>query len=215
MRPFIITIDGPAASGKGTIAKYIKKYFNFYHIDSGSLYRKLAKLILRKKININSIKKLKLFLKKTNDISELSNRSLRTSKIDKMSSDIAKIKIIRNFVNLNQRKMVKNNMKNYKGIVIDGRDIGSMVFKDAQIKLYIKSSPKIRAKRRYKELIDRGEKSIYSNVLKEIKLRDIKDKKRKYSPLVVPKEAIIIDNSNNLSKTKNLIKNLIIKKLYN
>ena len=86
-------------------------------------------------------------------------------------------------------------------------------FKNAKIKLYIRTDQGIRAKRRYKELIDRGEKSIYDNVLKEIKLRDYKDKNRKNSPLVIPRNAIIIDNSQKISVTKKLINNHILKKI--
>ncbi|PPR52164.1 MAG: Cytidylate kinase [Alphaproteobacteria bacterium MarineAlpha5_Bin10] len=211
MKPLIVTIDGPAASGKGTIAKYIKKEFGFFHLDSGLLYRKLAGEILRKKININKRENIKKFLKKINSVSLLSNKNLRSQKISKMSSEIAQIREIRIFVNSNQRKIVKENIKKYKGFVIDGRDIGSVVFKNASIKLYIETNPKIRAKRRHKELIDSGEKSIYSDVLKEIKLRDYKDKNRKYSPLVIPKNSRVIHNSRRISITNNLVKNLILR----
>ena len=98
---------------------------------------------------------------------------------------------------------------------MDGRDIGSVVFKDAKIKLYIDTDKKIRAKRRFKELIDKGERTIYSSVLNNIKLRDEKDKKRKNSPLIIPKGAIIIDNSCKLNQTKKLIQKIINQKLIN
>ena len=208
MKPIIIAIDGPAASGKGTIAKYIKKKFNFYHIDSGLLYRKLAKEILDKKIDLDP-KKLNSFLKRLKDILKLSNSGLRTSNISKITSKIAKNKKIRDFINLSQKNIVKKNVHKYKGFVVDGRDIGSVVFKDANIKLYINSNAKIRAKRRHKELIDMGEKSIYSNVLKEITLRDKQDQNRKYSPLVIPKDAIIINNTSNIKEAKKIIDKII------
>ena len=105
MKPIIIAIDGPAASGKGTISKYIKKKFNFYHIDSGLLYRKLAKKILDHQIDLD-LKELENFLKKIKDISSLSNSGLRKSKISKTSSKIAKIKKIRDFINLSQKMFV-------------------------------------------------------------------------------------------------------------
>ncbi len=215
MKPIIITIDGEAASGKGTIAKFIKKEFNFFHIDSGMYYRKIAKIIIEKKIVLNKKKEISDFIEKYKKIDFTNNKSLRSLKISKKSSEIAKIKKIRNLINLNQKRLVKANLKKYPGFVIDGRDIGSVVFKNADIKLYINTNQKIRAKRRYKELIDRGERIIYSNVLNEIKIRDEKDKNRKYSPLIIPENAIIIDNSCNLQNTKKLIKNLIIKKLSN
>ena len=212
MKRIIITIDGPAASGKGTIAKYIKNKFNYFHIDSGILYRKIAKILFDNKVNIKNYKELASFIKNINDMDAVNKRGLRSTHISKISSEIAKINLIRNFINLNQRKIVKKCPKKYRGIVIDGRDIGSVVFKNAQIKLYIITNPTIRAKRRYKELIDLGEKTIYSNVLKEIKLRDKKDKNRKNSPLVIPKGAIIINNSNSLYKTKKIINQIIDKR---
>ena len=105
-------------------------------------------------------------------------------------------------------KFIKEN-NNKQGFVIDGRDIGSVVFKNADLKLYIEVKPEIRAKRRYKQLIDSGEKSIYPQILKEIKLRDQKDKLRKNSPLVIPKGANIIDNSGLFNNTLKKINQLI------
>ena len=214
MKSLIITIDGPAASGKGTIAKYIKNEFNFFHIDSGLLYRKIAKTIIDKNINVKNTKEINMLIKKIGDIKLSNSKLLRSSIVSKVSSEIAKLKKIRDLVNMNQKKLVNKNKGKFKGIVIDGRDIGSVVFKDAEIKLYIDTNKKIRVKRRFKELIDRGERTIYSNVLKDIKLRDEKDKNRKNSPLVIPKDAIIIDNSCKLHQTKELIKKIINKKLY-
>ena len=213
MKPLIITIDGPAASGKGTIANYIKKEFKFYHIDSGLLYRKIAKIFLEKKIDINNKKQFVSILKNIKTIPISNSKKLRTLKVSKMTSEISKISKIRNLVNFNQREILNKNRKKYRGFVIDGRDIGSVVFKNAQIKLFIRTSPKIRAKRRFKELNDRGEKSIYSNVLKEIKLRDKTDINRKNSPLVIPSGAIIVNNSNSLKATNLKIKKIITRYL--
>ena len=97
--------------------------------------------------------------------------------------------------------MVSKLLKKYKGCVIDGRDIGSKVFKNANIKLFIIANIEIRAKRRHKQLIEQGEKSIYSRILKDLKLRDKTDTKRNVSPLVVPKKAIIVDNSYSFKNT--------------
>ena len=109
-----------------------------------------------------------------------------------------------------QYNFVKKN-KNYRGFVIDGRDIGSVVFKKANIKLYIDVNPKIRAKRRYKQLIDSGEKSIYRQILKDIKLRDNKDKSRKHSPLVIPKNAHIVNNGGTFKNTIDQLKKILSK----
>ena len=214
MKSLIITIDGPAASGKGTIAKYIKNEFNFFHIDSGLLYRKIAKTIIDKNINVKNTKEINMLIKKIGDIKLSNSKLLRSSIVSKVSSEIAKLKKIRDLVNMNQKKLVNKNKGKFKGIVIDGRDIGSVVFKDAEIKLYIDTNKKIRVKRRFKELIDRDERTIYSNVSKDIKIRDEKDKKRKNSPLIIPKDAIIIDNSCQLHQTKKFIKKIILKKIY-
>ena len=102
--------------------------------------------------------------------------------------------------------------KKKQGFVIDGRDIGSMVFKNADLKLYIEVKAEIRAKRRYKQLIDSGEKSIYQKILKDIKLRDKQDKLRKHSPLVRPKGSHIIDNNGNFKDTVNQI-NILLDKI--
>ena len=107
MKLLIVTIDGPAASGKGTIAKYIKKEFNFFHIDSGLLYRNIAKTIIDKKININNKKELNLLIKKTKDIKLINSKSLRSTAVTKKSSEVAKIKKIREFININQKKNCK------------------------------------------------------------------------------------------------------------
>ena len=208
MRKIIITIDGPAASGKGRIAKYIAKKYNFLHIDSGLLYRKVAKLLINNKIDIKSINKIKQFLVRNKKLSLRNNNNLRNEQIGKVTSFIAKINLVRDFVN-KQQILYTAKKTNKKGFVIDGRDIGSVVFKNADLKLFIEVNPSVRAKRRHKQLIDVGEKSIYAEILKEIKLRDKQDIIRSNSPLVVPKGAHIINNSGSFSNTLKKINHLI------
>ena len=142
-----------------------------------------------------------MFLGSLKFISARKHKSLRKEIISKQTSKFATIPTIRNFINKQQRLAVKNILKSYKGCVIDGRDIGSNVFKNAKIKLFIKVKAKIRAKRRHKQLIEQGEKSIYSRILKDINLRDKTDTKRTLSPLIVPNNAVIINNSNSFKKT--------------
>jgi len=208
LKKIIITIDGPAASGKGRIAKYIARKYNFLHIDSGLLYRKIAKLLIDNKIDIKSITQIKKFLVKNKKLSLRNNKSLRNEQIGKVTSIIAKMSLVRNYVN-KQQIMHTIQKTDKQGFVIDGRDIGSVVFKNANLKLFIEVKPSVRAKRRHKQLIDLGEKSIYAEILKEIKLRDRQDIIRKNSPLVVPKGAHIIDNSNSFRETLRKIKHLI------
>ena len=200
----IITVDGPAGSGKEKISKYIAKTYNLIHIDSGLLYRKLAYVLEKNKIKAAEKQKIKVFIKNVKKLSINKNSSLRREKIGNYASIIAKYDFVRNYINLQQRLITKTNSKN-DGFVIDGRDIGSVVFKKAFLKLYIDVDVKIRAKRRYKQLIDNGEKSIYRKILEDIKLRDKKDKSRKNSPLVIPRGSKIIDNSKSFTQTSKQI----------
>ena len=195
-----ITIDGPAGSGKARIAKYLARKLKHYHLDSGILYRRLAFLLLFNNINLKRTKDIESFINNIKSISPKNNNKLRTEIISKSASKIAKYKFVRNFINKCQKAIIRKKIIS-RGCIIDGRDIGSVVFKKAQIKLYIEVNQKIRAERRYKQLIDIGEKSIYAKILKEIKLRDKKDKLRKNSPLVKPRGAFILNNSNSFSDT--------------
>jgi len=208
LKKVIITIDGPAGSGKGRIAKYIAKKYNFIHIDSGLLYRKTAKLLIDNRINLKKLNQIKKTLNKNNNFSLRNNNDLRNEHIGKISSIIAKINFVRIHVNKQQIFHTKQKIKK-KGFVVDGRDIGSVVFKNADLKLFIEVNSIVRAKRRHKQLIDLGEKSIYAEILKEIKLRDRQDIIRTNSPLVVPKGAHIIDNSNSFRETLSKINHLI------
>jgi len=203
----VITIDGPAASGKEKIAEYISKKWKYKHLDSGILYRRLASIFLDSDINYENIEEINKIIRNCKSISFRKHKKLRTEKISKVASKIAIHQCVRNFVNKIQREFVITS-KN-KCFVVDGRDIGSVVFKNAKLKLYIDVSEKNRAKRRYKQLIDSGEKSIYPQILKDIKLRDKKDKNRKYSPLVIPRGAFVINNNFSFKDTKKQIDKLI------
>ena len=213
MVKFIISLDGPAGSGKQRIAKYIARKYIFFHLDSGLLYRRLAIFFIKNKIDYNNKTILKKFLQKIDLLSHRNHPSLRRENISNISSIIAKKILIRKFIDKQQKLIVNRMINKYKGCVVDGRDIGSKVFKDAKIKLFIQVSSKIRAKRRHKQLIALGEKSIYAQILKDIKLRDETDKNRKLSPLVIPKGAIIIDNSKSFKKTIELLNNILKEKL--
>ena len=210
MKKLIITIDGPAASGKEKIAKYISKKWKLNHLDSGILYRRLALIFLIDNIDIKNINKIKSKLKEIDQISFRNSKYIRTQAISKLASKIAIHNCVRRFVNKLQYNFVNKNKK-MRGFVIDGRDIGSVVFKKADLKLYIDVNAEIRAKRRYKQLIDSGEKSIYPKILKDIKLRDKQDKLRKHSPLVIPKGSHIINNNGSFKDTVNKISILLDK----
>ena len=204
----IITVDGPAGSGKEKISKYIAKKYNLYHIDSGIFYRKLAFELKKNNLKTSDLEKIKKLIKKIDILSLRKDSFLRKEEIGNIASEIAKYVFVRNFIN-SQQRIVTETLKKKAGFVIDGRDIGSVVFKKAYLKLYIDVNENIRAKRRYKQLIDKGEKSIYRKILKDIKLRDKKDKSRSNSPLVIQKGAKIIDNSKSFSNTINQINRII------
>ena len=210
MKKIIITIDGPAASGKEKIAKYISKKWKLNHLDSGILYRRLALIFFNDNVDTNNPNLIKKKIKQIHKISFKNSKQIRTQNISKLASKIAVHNFVRRFINKLQYDFVKKNKKK-QGFVIDGRDIGSIVFKNADLKLYIEVKTEIRAKRRYKQLIDSGEKSIYLQILKDIKLRDNKDKLRKNSPLVIPKGAHIIDNNSTFLQTINQINNIFFK----
>ena len=211
MSSLIISVDGPAGSGKERISKYIARKYGIYHLDSGILYRRLANIIIKKKILINN-KNLIIVISSIKYLSTNNNKSLRNENVSIISSKIAKNNIVRNFINKQQKIIIKLALKKYKGAVIDGRDIGSKVFKEAKFKLFITVKPEIRAKRRHKQLLAQGEKSIYPQILRGIKLRDKNDMNRKASPLVIPKKAFLIDNSDSFIKTIKQI-NLILEKI--
>jgi len=209
LKKIIITIDGPAASGKEKIAKYICKKFKYKHLDSGVLYRKIAYILIKQKINLTSKHKIRKIVNNQKVMSFKNSSKLRSEQVSKAASKIATYPFIRNYINKLQRNFVNFDLKNLK-FVVDGRDIGSVVFKKANLKLYIDVSEENRAKRRYKQLIDTGEKSIYPQILKDIKLRDKKDKNRKYSPLVIPKGAYVINNNKSFKDTIKQIDNLVM-----
>ena len=204
----IITVDGPAGSGKEKISRYIARKYKLHHLDSGTLYRRLAYELSKKNIKSFEIDKIRKFIKNIKNVSLRKTQVLRKEHVGKAASEIAKLDFVRYFINSQQRLATKAPNKK-KGFIIDGRDIGSVVFKKAFLKLYIDVDVNIRAKRRYKQLIDNGEKSIYLKILKDIKLRDKTDKTRKNSPLVVPKGAKIINNSHTFKKTIAQIRNII------
>jgi len=204
----IITVDGPAGSGKEKISKYIARKYKLYHLDSGMLYRRLAYELEKKNIKTFEVDKIKRILKNIKSLSLRKIQALRKEQIGKAASEIAKLDFVRHYINSQQRLATKMPNKK-KGFVVDGRDIGSVVFKMAYLKLYVDVDVNIRAKRRYKQLIDNGEKSIYLKILKDIKLRDKTDKTRKNSPLVVPRGAKIINNSHTFKKTIAQIRNII------
>ncbi len=189
-----VAIDSPAASGAGTQAKLISKYYKLYYLDTGKLYRLLGYTYYKNNQNIN-YNLFKKIIKKVKPI-DLKNRKLLKDKIGMLAAKIAKDRKIRSIVNTYQIKISKKPPKNFKGVCLDGRDITYKIMPNAQIKIFMTANLAVRAERRYKELkkIDRTIK--FQSVLKDIKKRDFSDYNRKISPLKKTKDSILVDNSN-------------------
>ena len=183
----VIAIDGTAGSGKGTLAKKLATFLKFDHLDTGLLYRICALEMLEKKVNLESVE-ITSWLTNNKDLS-----ILRSEKVSKETSKISKDPKVRKFLLKFQRNF-GDSPPNGLGSVVDGRDIGSVVFPSAEIKFYIDANPVVRAKRRLEEL---SLKSFdYPNILKSIIERDNQDKSRTNSPLLKTKDAFFIDSSN-------------------
>ncbi len=209
-----ISIDSPAAAGAGTQAKLIGKHYNLLVLDTGRCYRYVANIKITEptKFNYKYIKKKIDKLK----MRDLQNKKLSSDKVAIVASIIAKDKKIRKLVHAFQLKCAYSPPKKYNGSCLDGRDIGSVIVKNADVKFYITANVKVRAMRRYKELKAKNKKITYEEVLKSIKKRDKSDKNREISPLKKTKEMYFINCSYlSISSCFIKIKNIIDRKINN
>ena len=189
----VIAIDGPAGSGKGTIAKKISSFYNFPHLDSGMLYRSVAYLCEtggKKNLDENIVLKYAQNL----NLDEIDTNNLRTKEIDEISSKISSYSSVRESLKSFQINFKKIH-SDKKGIVVDGRDITTVIFPNADLKFYITASLKDRANRRFKELMLINPKIDKKLVIKELQKRDQRDMERSTAPLKIADDAIIIDTS--------------------
>ena len=189
----VIAIDGPAGSGKGTIAKKISSFYNFPHLDSGILYRSVAYLCEtggEKNLDENIVLKYAQNL----NLDEIDTNNLRTKEIDEISSKISSYSSLRESLKSFQINFKKIH-SDKKGIVVDGRDITTVIFPNADLKFYITASLKDRANRRFKELMLINPKIDKKLVIKELQKRDQRDMERSTAPLKIADDAIIIDTS--------------------
>ncbi|WP_294657549.1 (d)CMP kinase [uncultured Fusobacterium sp.] len=199
MREFIVTVDGPAGSGKSTIAKIIAKKYGFTYLDTGAMYRMIALYALENNISLDDTEAVEDMLKNTKldiignqfflngkDVSE----EIRTPRVSAIVSPVSAIKEVRvKLVDL-QREISKG-----KSVILDGRDIGTVVFPNGDVKIFLVASPEKRAKRRLKEYEEKGVEADYESVLASIKERDYLDSTRKESPLKKAEDAHEIDSS--------------------
>ena len=208
MRKIVIAFDGYASTGKSSLAKLLSSHLNYTYINSGSMYRAITYYAIRNKLipltkkNINSLIsllsniQLDYKINKSTGFSDIYlNGSNLESKIKSLEvsnhvSSVAEIPQIRKHV-----VKIQKSFQHKEGLVMDGRDIGSVVFPNADLKLFLTASDHIRAKRRFDELINEGHEINYDDIFNNIISRDKKDSERKDSPLIIPKDAVVIDNS--------------------
>ena len=199
----VIAIDGLAGSGKGTIAKNISSFYNFPHLDSGILYRSVAYLCHKGGENVFDEKRVLKYAQNLN-IEEIDVDKLRTDEIDQISSKISSFSSVRESLKIFQLNFKKIH-SDKSGIVIDGRDITTVIFPDAEIKFYVTASLKDRANRRFEELVLNNPKIDKKLVIKELQKRDQRDMERSVAPLKIAKDAIVIDTSDLTIEEVNII----------
>ena len=201
----IVAIDGYSSCGKSTIAKALAKYAGYTYVDTGAMYRAVA--LYAQRIGIANpesgytdllaqLDNIRIDFIQTPEGQHVTlngedvEASIRTLEIGNLASQISTIKEVRAFLVAQQQAMGEK-----KGIVMDGRDIGTVVFPNAELKLFLTASPEVRADRRFKELQAKGEKPVWEDVLADVNDRDYRDTHRAESPLRQAEDAVVVDNS--------------------
>lgn len=198
-----IAIDGPAGAGKSSAAKLIAKELGFIYIDTGALYRSIGVAVLRKGLKtdikedvVSVLPEVELSLKFVDGEQRVIlngqdvSRDIRLPEASMAASNVSAIPEVRSFLLDMQKKFAKES-----NCLMDGRDIGTVILPDADLKVFLTASPEVRAKRRYDELIEKGTPKDYDELLEEIKLRDHNDSTRPIAPLRPADDAVIIDSS--------------------
>lgn len=201
-----IAIDGPAGAGKSTIAKLAAKELNFIYVDTGALYRTVGLAATRNNVEAKSSKELDELLDKIKvelafnenneqivlldgeDVSDL----IRTPQASMMASAISAVPAVRAYLLDLQRNIAKTN-----NVIMDGRDIGTVVLPDAKIKIFLSADPEDRAKRRYDELVEKGMDVKYEDILEDVKTRDYNDSHREIAPLKPAEDSILVNTTGN------------------
>lgn len=194
MPPFIVAIDGPAASGKGTLARRLAERFAFAHLDTGRLYRATAALVLAAGGDPADPEAAVVAARRAATV-PLADPALSSEAVARASSVVAAIPAVREALLAVQHEFAAHPPADARGAVLDGRDIGTAVCPDASIKLFVTASPETRAERRLQELRERGAAAIYDDVLQDMKERDARDSSRRVAPLVAAPDAVVIDTT--------------------
>jgi len=207
----IVAIDGPASVGKSTIAKILSKKYKSPILFSGKLYRAIALEVINQKISLGNIKEIVKCVSNIN-LKQLSNKELYSSEVDKISSIISAKKQLRNKLVTFQRDFPKSFCKSNKFAIIEGRDIGTVIFPKADYKIFLWAKSEVRAKRRYEQLKKNGKKVSYKRIFEEINTRDRKDMTRKIAPLMPAANSVLLDTSYiDIEQAFNAIKMVISK----
>ena len=200
----IVAIDGPAGTGKGTVAKLISERLDFVYIDTGAMYRCITLKMIRENISLDEEEKINDLLERTKitfknledkqhvyldgeDVSDL----IRKPNVNELVSPVSAIKIIRIKMVELQRKLGEEG-----NVIMEGRDITTVVFPNAEVKIYLDAKLEIRAERRYKELVERGNNVTYEDTLESIRKRDKNDMEKEMGALKIAEDAVVIDTSN-------------------
>jgi cytidylate kinase len=216
MPNFHVAIDGPAGSGKSTISKRVAEELNLIHIDTGAMYRAITYVALKEGIDLDDeqaydfVEMVKINY--TNDKiyanGEDVTEKIRSDKVTKNVSKVSSFPTVRKHL-----VKIQKQAANGKNVIMDGRDIGSVVLVDADLKIFLTANVEERAKRRMLELHQKGLEIDLLTVIKDIEMRDLKDSTRKASPLIIPKDAIIVDTTDySIEDTVQVIINEIVKK---
>lgn len=193
--PMVIAIDGPAAAGKGTLARALARHFGFAYLDTGSLYRAVGLGVLRAGGDPADLQEA-VVAAASLDMGLLEDPGLRSEAAGEAASVVAAMPQVREKLLEFQRNFARNPPGGRPGAVIDGRDIGSVVCPGAQVKIFVTASAQVRARRRTDELLERGEGADFDAVLADIEARDARDKARRVSPLIQAEDALLLDTSN-------------------
>jgi CMP/dCMP kinase len=193
-RSFVIAIDGPAASGKGTLARRLADYFGLAHLDTGALYRATALLVLDQAGDASDPETAEAAARRV-DMRMLSDPRLREHAVSATASIVSAIPGVRSILLGLQRRFAAHPPAPAKGAVLDGRDIGTVVCPSADAKIFLTASVEARARRRLAELRQQGAAAIYENVLQDMKERDARDSERRTAPLIAAPDAVVIETT--------------------
>jgi CMP/dCMP kinase len=189
-RPLVLAIDGPAASGKGTLARRLAMHYGLPHLDTGLIYRATAQALLAGGAVLTD-REAAAAIAATLDVSSLDETGLRGRQMGEAASVIAAWPEVRQALVAAQRRFAGQG----SGAVLDGRDIGTVICPEASVKLFVTATPEVRAARRHGELASRGEAVSYDDILADIRRRDARDSGRADAPLAIARDAVVLDTS--------------------